>query len=194
MIKEMFKTQEVTKVLRGVSRNLLSQWHKRGQVKSVVQPKRQGAKNFYSIENICQIELFRRLNEKEFTRKKASEFAFNEKTEAAFRLVRNRGGVNDLAKFYYGVCVLGDKVYKINPMSGESTGRRMRHPSPMIKMIFYTFKDNLESDFFDMGYLDELDPELLAKIQKADDVLIIDLLKITIDVLEGIQKMISQGK
>jgi hypothetical protein len=79
----LYQAAVVRKVV-GVSQNLLSQWQDRRHVKPSHPATGQGTRNLYSIENICQIMLFKELNGVGFSRSESSILAFTEMTEEAF--------------------------------------------------------------------------------------------------------------
>jgi hypothetical protein len=185
-----FEAGDVLKVLT-LNRNLLSQWHHRGQVQATVKADGSGTRNLYSFEAICQIELFRRLNKEKFSRDRAGEFAFSKKTESAFRFMRSYGRPN-LLTFYSNAAKFRDEirgemegVNKINPMSGESSGGTKTFTSAHIKMAFLRYPDGrLRADYFDGNNFAEMNPEIML----SESVYIIDLLDIVIYVLKGFEK------
>lgn len=79
----LYQAGVVRKVV-GISQNLLSQWQDRHHVKPSHPASGQGTRNLYSIENICQIMLFKELNRVGFSRSESSILAFTEKTQEAF--------------------------------------------------------------------------------------------------------------
>jgi hypothetical protein len=181
-----FTAGDVLKVLPKLTRNMLSLWQGRGQVKPKVQAEGQGTRNEYSFENVCQIELFRRLIKEKFSRHRASEFAFAKNTESAFKLIRALDhGKNQLAIEYYSGKVVDDEEIGIewerNPMTGESSGKRVNFKSPRIKMVFFRSGEYMRSSFFDEKNFDHVRQELMI----SDTVFIIDLYQIYESVKDG---------
>jgi len=60
----------------GITQNLLSQWIGRGYVKPLIAATGQGTRNYFNVNNICQILLFKELNEAGFNRTESSKLAF----------------------------------------------------------------------------------------------------------------------
>lgn len=75
ILNEEFEAGDVMD-LCDLSRPLLSQWIGRGYIKPSKPAKGQGTKNIFTVQDICRIEIFKRLNQTGFSRGDAGGFAF----------------------------------------------------------------------------------------------------------------------
>ena len=188
---ETYEAGIVIKVVE-ISRNLLSRWQGHGLIRRKIKAKGKGTRNVYSFENICQIELFHRLIKEKFSRKKASGFAFDKKTETAFAVIRSFGGANELRTGHYlhNFQKLIEGVSKTNPLSGETTERKREFSNPHIRMIFFRYPNGrIESSYFDHNNFDDLGVEFFT----ADSIYIIDLFNITLKILERLQLVAKEA-
>lgn len=96
----------------GISQNLLSQWIGRGHVKPSKKAAGQGTRNYFNEMNICQISLFKMLNENGFNRAESSSLAFQTKTELffAFALASLRKNTRKFAKGELNVLAADNKI------------------------------------------------------------------------------------
>ncbi len=79
-----YRANTVRKVV-DISQKQLSQWQDRQFIKPSTPAEGQGTRNKYSFVNICQVMLFKRLNEWGLNRKTSSKLAFDERTAAAIQ-------------------------------------------------------------------------------------------------------------
>jgi hypothetical protein len=98
----MYLGKDVTEVA-GTSQKLLNQWLERGFVKADIPADGPGTRNEFSAATICQIRLFQQLNEFKFSRKQASELAFDKKIRGLFeRTIKSEQIINALRPDYEG--------------------------------------------------------------------------------------------
>jgi hypothetical protein len=79
-----YEANTVRKVV-DISQKQLSQWQDRQFIKPSTPAEGQGTRNRYSFVNICQVMLFKRLNEWGLNRKRSSAIAFDERTAEAIQ-------------------------------------------------------------------------------------------------------------
>ena len=79
-----YKANTVRKVV-DISQKQLSQWQDRQFIKPSTPAEGQVTRNRYSFVNICQVMLFKRLNEWGLNRKRSSKIAFGERTAVAIQ-------------------------------------------------------------------------------------------------------------
>jgi len=79
-----YKANTVRKVV-DISQKQLSQWQDRQFIKPSTPAEGQGTRNRYSFVNICQVMLFKRLNEWGLNRKTSSKLAFDEGVAVAIQ-------------------------------------------------------------------------------------------------------------
>ena len=121
----MLLEANIVREIAEVDQNLLSQWQGRGHVKPSKKADGQGTRNKYSETNICQILLFKELNEAGFTRSESSKLAYQTTVHDAFNYAMKELRSHDKNK---------EKTPSIN--------------IPLINVIFFRDKDGkIESDY-----------------------------------------------
>lgn len=188
IIVTMFTVNDILKIFPETSRTGLATWRKRGQVKTTVQERKRGKKIYSSFENLCQIELFLRLNEQKLPREQASAFAFDKKTEAAFRVIKSLGGVNELAKRHYGSLfkemLRGKSKYTKDPTTLSIVSSSASFP---IKIALFLKEGKWALEFYDLQNEEERDEYLVSSLV-SDQAFIMDGIDIALNVYRRIEK------